>query len=299
MALVTQQSISVVFPAYNEEENIAKAVSQAIDCLEQLFPDWEIIDRLAQHHPRVTALHHREGNRGYGAALKSGIQHARKELIFFCDSDMQFHLSELLLMLTWSEQYDIVIGYREKRQDSLYRRLNAWGWKMLVRLLLGLKVRDIDCAFKLFRNGVFRAIQIDAVGAMVNTDILVQATRMGFTIKEIPVTHFPRTHGRQTGANLWVVLKAFKELFRLHHKLRNIQPVVFAVDRRQAHQGSIIAKEKRQTERRQVRLPINFPDRRRRFIRMNGTTIAFSARAESSDKMLNTIDGAIKVSDEQ
>jgi 1,2-diacylglycerol 3-alpha-glucosyltransferase len=290
MALVAQQSISVIFPAYNEEGNLLHAVEQAIHCVKPLFPDWEvivvndgsqdktgeIIDALAEQNPRLIALHH-PSNQGYGAALKTGIQQASKELIFFCDSDLQFHLSELVVPLTWIEQYDIVIGYRAKRQDPLHRRLNAMGWNTLVRLLLGLKAQDIDCAFKLFRSVVFKAIKIDAVGAMVNTDILVQATRMGFKVKEVPVTHFPRLQGKQTGADLRVVLRAFKELFWLYRKLRNIHPIVFEYERRSAHRRPAF-QERRRRERRQVMLPINFPDRRRRFIRINGVEIplAFS-----------------------
>jgi 1,2-diacylglycerol 3-alpha-glucosyltransferase len=294
MALVAQHSISIIFPAYNEEDNIAKAVGQAVQCMQLLFRDWEvivvddgsrdktgeIIDGLAEQNPRVIALHHTT-NQGYGAALKTGILQASKELIFFCDSDLQFHLSELVLPLTWIEQYDIVIGYRSKRQDPLHRRLNAFGWNTLVRLLLGLKVKDIDCAFKLFRGVVFQAIQIDAVGAMVNTDILVQAIRMGFKIKEIPVTHFPRLQGKQTGANLRVVLKAFRELFGLYRKLRNIHPIVIEYDRRRRHQRAAM-QERRRAERRQVMLPINFPDRRQRCMQLNGTLIPLSLSGSQS-----------------
>jgi glycosyltransferase involved in cell wall biosynthesis len=285
MALVAQRGISIILPAYNEEDNIAKAVEQAVHCVRALFQDWEIIvvndgsqdktgqiiDGLSEQNERVIALHH-ANNQGYGAALKTGILQACQELIFFCDSDLQFHLSELVLPLTWIEQYDIVIGYRAKRQDPWHRRLNALGWKALVRLLLRLQVRDIDCAFKLFRSAVFSAIKIDAVGAMVNTDILVQATRMGFKIKEVPVTHFPRLRGQQTGANIQVVLRAFKELFWLSRKLRNIHPMVFTYDRRQARENQAF-QDRRRSERRQVMLPINFPDRRRRSIRIAGSEI--------------------------
>ena len=279
MALYAQHTISVVFPAYNEAENIERTVQQAVHFLETVFSDWEVIvvddgsrdgmgeiaDRLARQDQRLKIVHH-PVNKGYGAALKSGIQAASKNLIFFCDSDLQFHMNELMLLLMWIEQYDVVIGYRSERRDALYRKLNAFGWKMLVRLLLGLKVKDIDCAFKLFRSEVFRAIKIDAVGAMVNTDILVQTVRLGFKIKEVPVTHFPRRYGRQTGANFRVVLKAFRELLRLYHKLKSVKPIVFRYDPRSGP-ASIALHDKRISERRRVMLPINFPDRRHRFIR--------------------------------
>jgi len=301
MALVAQHSISIIFPAYSEEDNILQAVEQAIHCVKPLFQDWEviivndgsqdktgmIIDSLAEQNPRITALHH-ASNQGYGAALKTGIQQAQKELIFFCDSDLQFHLNELLLLLTWIEQYDIVVGYRAKRSDPAHRKLNALCWTILVRLLLRLRVRDIDCAFKLFRSVVFKAIKIDAVGAMVNTDILVQATRMGFKIKEVPVTHFPRLQGKQTGANIQVIIRAFKELFGLYRKLRDIRSIVFEYDRRRQH-NAVEFQERRRAERRQVMLPINFPDRRRRSISINGAEIplAFSADVPMSSLPLN------------
>ena len=289
MTLMARHGISVIFPAYNEEGNIAKAVAQAIDCLNDLFEDWEIIvvddgsrdgtgkiiDGLAERDPRLVAVHHPR-NEGYGAALRSGIERARRELIFFADSDLQFHLAELLLLLTWIEQYDIVIGYRVKRSDPLYRRINALGWKVLVRLLLGLKVKDIDCAFKMFRSYAFRMIKIDAVGAMVNTDILVQATRLGLKIREVPVTHFPRLNGKQTGANLRVILKAFRELVRLSVKLRTVEPAFSTYDRRTERRGIEIA-DRRRRERRTVMLPINFRDRRYSVFHGNGSAVRIAA----------------------
>ena len=199
MALKSERSISIVFPAHNEQDNIREAVQQAMACAGSLFRDWEVIvvndgsqDRtgeivreMEQCDNRLIAVHHSK-NGGYGAALRSGFQAATKELLFFCDSDLQFHLSELVLLLTWIEQHDYVIGYRVNRQDPIHRRFNAGSWNRLVRTVLGLKVKDIDCAFKLFRRSMFDVIKIDAVGAMVNTEILVQAKRMGFRCREVP-----------------------------------------------------------------------------------------------------------------
>jgi glycosyltransferase involved in cell wall biosynthesis len=277
---MARQSVSVVFPAYNEEANIERAIEQAERCLESLTEDWEVIvvndgsrDRtreiltgLSAKNPRLIAIHHEGGNRGYGAALRSGIQRASKDLLFFSDSDLQFHLAELPLLLLWIEQFDAVIGYREHRNDPFHRKMNAFGWNTLVRAVLGLRVKDIDCAFKLFRTSLFQVIEMDAVGAMVNTDILVQATRMGFRIKEVPVTHFRRMAGQPTGANFRVIVKAFRELMRLYFKLRSVQPIVAAYDRRRetVHPGE--GAELRRSERRGVSLPINFADRRRRVV---------------------------------
>ena len=169
-------SLSVILPAFNEEANIQRTVESARKILPSLATEWEIIvvddgsrdgtsaisDDLAARHANVRAIHH-PSNRGYGAALKSGILVARHELIFFTDSDGQFDLHELEQLIRSSDGYDIVMGYRAKRRDPLHRLINAWGWNLLVRLVLGLRVRDIDCAFKLFQRSVFDRIQIRSV----------------------------------------------------------------------------------------------------------------------------------------
>jgi len=225
------ESISVVFPAFNEESNIKTLIDQTIQTLSELTDKWEIIvvddgssDRTSEivkeyANNNIYVIRH-PSNKGYGAALKSGIVSARNDLIFFSDSDLQFDIKELGKLLQWLNGYAIVIGYRIKRQDPFHRRLNAFGWNTLVRLMFGLKVKDINCAFKIFRRSVFEKIKIDAVGAMVNTDILSQAVKYGFRIKEVPVTHYPRLKGKQTGANIRVIFKAFKELLRLRNKLK-------------------------------------------------------------------------------
>jgi glycosyltransferase involved in cell wall biosynthesis len=228
-----QQSISIIFPAYNEEDNIRKAVEHGRRAMSKFFRDIEIIvvndgssdataniiDQMAEEASDVVAIHH-EVNRGYGAALRSGIYEASKELIFFTDSDLQFDLEEILHLQEWIHDYDIVAGYRARRADPAHRRFNAWGWNMLVRLVLGLKVKDIDCAFKLFRRDVFTNIRLETVGAMINTEILTLAQRNDMRIKEVPVSHYPRLAGEQTGANVKVIFKALRELFIMREKLK-------------------------------------------------------------------------------
>ena len=228
-------SLSVIFPAFNEEQNIRTLIELARRILPDLAETWEIIivddgsqdatgamcDELAAVHPQVHTIHH-STNRGYGAALKSGIIAAKHDLIFFTDSDGQFDLKELGQLIQWSDEYEIVAGYRKKRRDPPPRLVNALAWNVLVRIVLGVKVRDIDCAFKLFRREVFNRVQIRSVGAMVNTEVLAQAMRLGMRIHEVEVTHFPRQYGKPSGANVRVILKAFLELIRLGRHLRRV-----------------------------------------------------------------------------
>ena len=231
------KSLSVIFPAFNEEANIRAVVEDAYRTIPKLAPIFEIIvvndgskdrtgeicDRLGEELSNVRVVHHVR-NRGYGAALKSGIKLARYDLIFFTDSDRQFDLKEVATLLEQTDAYDIVAGYRARRQDPPHRLLFAWGWNILVRLVLGIRIRDIDCAFKAFNRRVFNSIQIQSVGAMVNTEIFVQASKFGMTVKEVRVSHFPRRHGKPTGSKFAVISKAFRELIKMRRMLHTITP---------------------------------------------------------------------------
>jgi glycosyltransferase involved in cell wall biosynthesis len=225
-------SISVFFPCYNEQENVARTVEQALGVLEKLNAGFEVIivddgsadrtgriaDEIAARDSRVKAVHHRT-NLGYGAALQSGFKAATKELVFYTDCDGQFDLNELPLLLPLIRQYDIVVGYRLNRRDNLIRRINGWCWTKLVCLLFGMKVRDIDCAFKLYKREIFDNIKLSSTGALISAEILARAVRRGYSLTQKGVHHYPRTAGKQTGANLRVIFRAFKELFKLRRRI--------------------------------------------------------------------------------
>ena len=241
------KSLSVIFPAFNEEANIRAVVEDAYRDIWKITPVFEVIvvndgskdrtgdicDRLAEEFSEVRVVHHAR-NRGYGAALKSGIESARYDLIFFTDADGQFDLKEVAALLEQTDAYDIVAGYRARRQDPPHRLLFAWGWNILVRLVLGIRIRDIDCAFKVFNRRVFNKVQIQSVGAMVNTEIFAQVSRFGMTVKEVPVSHFPRRYGESTGGNVAVIAKAFRELIRMRQKVDRISAVIRRVRALQA-----------------------------------------------------------------
>ncbi len=225
-------SISAILPAYNEEALIEPAVRRVAAVLRGLCDDFEVIvvddgshDRtgailaaLASTAPeelRLRVVTH-PTNRGYGAALASGFDAATKALIFFTDGDEQFDVAELAHFLpALDDTTDLVIGCRRHRADPLIRRLNAWGWKLLVNGLFGYTARDVDCAFKLFRRRVWESLTVHARGATFSAEILVKARRLGFRVKELPVHHFPRAAGSATGARPAVIARAFAELFRL------------------------------------------------------------------------------------
>ena len=226
-------SISVFFPCYNEQDNVKRVAAKAVEVLEAMGADFEVIivndgsadktgqvaDSVAQADKRVRVVHHPQ-NRGYGAALQSGIRAAQKNYIFFTDGDGQFDIGEIQLLLPFIEQSDVVCGYRLDRKDPFMRKLNGWLWTKLVCILFGMRIRDIDCAFKMFRREIFDGMKLSSTGALINAEILARATRRGCRIVEVGVHHYPRTAGKQTGANLKVILRAFKELFKLYNRIR-------------------------------------------------------------------------------
>ena len=225
-------SISVFFPCYNEQENVGRTTENALMVLDKLKADFEVIivddgssddtgriaDQIARQDNRVKVVHHKR-NLGYGAALQSGFKAATKELVFYTDGDGQFDISEMPPLLELMEQYDIVSCYRLNRRDSTIRKLNGWCWTKLVCLLFRLQIHDIDCAFKLYKREIFDNIELSSTGALIDTEILARATRKGYSIAQKGVHHNPRTAGEQSGANLGVILRAFKELLQLRRRI--------------------------------------------------------------------------------
>lgn len=231
-AVLRLPSLSGFFPAYNEQENVAGMVHRLRAMLTRVTDDYEIVivndgsvdrtaaiaDELAVADAHVRVVHH-PANRGYGGALKSGFAASRKEYVFFTDGDGQFDVEEISALLPHVPAYDVVVGYRLDRAEGGLRRLNAHAWNRLVRLLFGVPVRDVDCAFKLIHRPVLEAVHPQAEGAMISTEFLALAVREGFRVIEVGVHHYPRRHGTPTGANPLVIAQAFYELFKMYRRI--------------------------------------------------------------------------------
>ncbi|HEV2319084.1 MAG TPA: glycosyltransferase family 2 protein [Verrucomicrobiae bacterium] len=225
-------SISVFFPFHNEQENARRVYESARKVLDEMGLDYEIIlvddgskdetpqivDRIAASDPRVKVVHHPVKS-GYGAALQSGFRAATKGLVFYTDGDCQFDLNELPPLLPLMRQYDIVTCYRMNRQENARRRLNAWLWTWLMCTLFGLKIRDMNCAFKLYKRNIFDVIKMDSKGSLLNSEVLARAKRKGFTMTQVGVHHYPRAAGK-AGPKTKVIFKAFWELGKLYWRMR-------------------------------------------------------------------------------
>lgn len=224
-------SLSFFFPAYNEEGNVEAVVRDALatlptfaDAIEVLIVDDgsrdrtpQIADALADADPRVRVVHH-ERNKGYGGAVRSGLLSSRKEFIFFTDGDRQFKLADLPRLLEAIDGVDAVIGYRIKRRDPARRRFTAWVYNRLIRILFGSTIKDVDCAFKLFRREVFQRVPLAEVrsnGAFFSAEMLLTLKKHGIRLAEVPIPHYPRTVGENTGASVKITLRAIRDLLRL------------------------------------------------------------------------------------
>jgi glycosyltransferase involved in cell wall biosynthesis len=230
-------SLTIFYPCYNEEANVERVTRKAVAVAQRCAADWEVLivddgsrdrtgeiaDRLAAELPGVRAVHNRP-NRGYGGALTRGFREATKNWIFYTDGDGQFDLDELPPLLPLLETHDVVSCYRLDRQDPFVRKLNAFAWTTLVNLLFRIRLRDIDCAFKIYPRPFIAQIELHSTGALIDTEMLAKARSLGLAIAQVGVHHYPRTAGQQTGANLRVILRAFKELFRLYGRIRSERP---------------------------------------------------------------------------
>jgi glycosyltransferase involved in cell wall biosynthesis len=229
--------LSVFLPAYNEEANLKKTVENVLKGLKENVKTWELIivndgskdgtgkiaDTLAKKDKRIKAIHHNP-NQGYGPALISGLYACQYPWISFIDSDGQFDFSEIKNFLATQEKTnaDLVIGFYKKRQVSFTRKLNTKIWQIIVWLMFGLNVKDIDCGFKLISKKVLGKIEKlqSKRGAFISSEFLIKVQKAGFKIVEIGVHHYPRKQGEGTGANLDVIIQSFVDLFTLWKKLK-------------------------------------------------------------------------------
>ncbi len=227
------KSLSVFFPAFNEEKNINSTVEDAVLVLKSLPLEWEIlvindgskdgtaeeVGKLTQKYPEVRLINH-QGNKGYGRALKTGFTEAKYSWVVFADSDGQFKFAEVKKMLDKTDEADVILGYRLNRADPFQRRIFTWGWKMLAMIVLGLNVRDYSCGFKMIKKEVFEGIlPINSEEKVTQIEMLIKAKLKGYKFAEVGVHHYPRIHGVPTGANLSVVFKSFLDLMKLWKEL--------------------------------------------------------------------------------
>lgn len=232
-------SLSLVLPAHNEELNIEPVVRRALEVLPHVADEFEVIvvddgsrdgtasivRRLAGDDRRVRLIAH-PVNKGYGAALSTGFRESVGDFVMFMDSDRQFDIADLRLLSPFVGEYDIVAGFRMERNDPLHRRVFAEIFNVAVRMLFGVHLRDIDCAFKVFRGDQVRGMTLESPGALINTEMQAKLRRQGATLMQVGVRHYPRIAGEASGGNPRVILRAMGETLALWSRMQSYHPPV-------------------------------------------------------------------------
>ena len=226
------ESISAFFPVLNEEGTVAKLTEDLLGVLAANFEKHEVIivddgsrdrtgaiaDEISRKNNGCVKVIHHSISRGYGNALKAGFDAARYDLVFFTDGDYQFDMNDLNRVIPYIKDNDIVVGYRQDRKDSRHRIWLSRGYNMLIRALFGLKLKDIDSSFKLFRRSALEQITIESEGYFIDTELMVKAKKKGLRIKEIGVRHLPREFG-ESKVKMKHIFITLHEIARLRKKL--------------------------------------------------------------------------------
>jgi len=226
-------SLSVFFPAYNDGGTIASLVIAAIHAARALTPDFEVIvvndgsqdhtaqilDELARSYPQVRAVHHPQ-NRGYGGALRTGFATATRELIFYTDGDAQYDPAEMAVL--WARMapgVDLVNGYKISRSDPLHRIVIGRVYHHIVKALFGLRVRDVDCDFRLMRRSIFDRVTLEKNSGVICLEMMKKIQDAGFTIVEAPVHHYHRTYGQSQFFNFRRIFHTGVDVMKLWYRL--------------------------------------------------------------------------------
>jgi glycosyltransferase involved in cell wall biosynthesis len=238
--------LSVFFPAYNDGGTIASMVIRAIQAASRLTPDFEVIvvndgssdstaevaDELARIYPQVKVVHH-PANRGYGGALQTGFATSSKELIFYTDGDAQYDPGEMnILWARMTPDADMVNGYKISRSDPLHRIVIGRIYHHMVKTLFGLKVRDVDCDFRLVRHAVFDRVRLERTSGVICLEMMKKIQDAGFHIVEVPVHHYHRAYGRSQFFNVRRVVRTaidvmalwFALVVRQQHRVKDAAP---------------------------------------------------------------------------
>jgi len=228
--------LSYFFPAHNEEANLEGLVAEALEALPSIADIFEIIavddgsrdrtgelaDRLAAEHPDIVRVVHHMPNRGYGGALRSGFEASRYELLAFTDGDRQFKIADIARLtarMAEADHPDVVVGFRIKRADPFIRIAYARTYKLANRIFFGLRVRDVDCAAKLFRREALDGVRVESAGAFFSAELMIKIKEQGRAITEVGIPHYPRTAGSPTGARISVIWLAVKDFWLLRLRL--------------------------------------------------------------------------------
>jgi glycosyltransferase involved in cell wall biosynthesis len=260
----SRPSLTVFFPAFNDSETLPALIARAAETLKDLAQDYEIIvvdDGSTDQTPQVLEELQRQfsslrvvrhpRNLGYGAALRSGFANAKKQLIFYTDGDGQYDVGELRELFARLEAgVDVVNGYKIERADPLHRTLIGKVYQRLAKALLNLKMKDVDCDFRLIRHPVLDAVSLTFRSGAICAELMAQIERAGFRIVEVPVHHYPRRSGQSQFFRIIPVARTIFDLFRLWLRLVILRRGPVGVSARGGQDHAVKPAEAQPVERR-------------------------------------------------
>jgi glycosyltransferase involved in cell wall biosynthesis len=230
-----RDSISFVYPMYNEKDNIEEMIYRTMAVAPELTDDYEIVivddastdgcgamvDKISEQHPQVRCIHH-PVNRKLGGALKTGFAAATKSMALYTDSDLPIDMNDIKLALPYMEHADLLIGYRLVRTEGLRRRVISRAYNGLIKRVFGLKVRDVNFAFKVLRRPLLDKLELRSEGSFIDAEIILEAQRLGFRVREVGMMFYQRTAGKSSLAGTGVILKILQELVEYWNRRRQM-----------------------------------------------------------------------------
>lgn len=222
-------SVSLICPAYYDEDNIGPLVRRGIDVLRRFCSEYEVIvvedgspdgtgraaEDLAKEFPgSVRAIHHNR-NRGHGAALKSGVHSAKYPVIAMMDGDGQYDPEDLPALVEMLKDFDLVQGRRTSYPNGLPRLALSRMYNVVARISFGAPFHDLGCAIKVMKKEVAEKALPKGNGIFAQGELVLRAHRAGFRIGEATVVCYPRKGGRSNSMKLKNIIKMFAEMIRL------------------------------------------------------------------------------------
>lgn len=235
-SIMKKPSISFFCPAYFDEENLPLLIPKTVETLNKHASKFEIViiedngpdktalvaDKLAKKYKPFVRVIHNPSNMGYGGALSIGYKNANKyDYVFYTDGDNQYDTKEVIRMLPFLKDYEVVVGYRTKRALKLSRQIQTRVFNWLVRLIFGIKVKDINCAMKIISRKALNSISLTSEGGFIDAELLIKLKRKGYAIKEVEVTHYPRRFGKASGGSKKLIIKTIQEMVNFYLESRS------------------------------------------------------------------------------
>ena len=224
--------ISLFFPVYNDEKTVRIVANRALELLEEVADNYEIIivndgspdssgdiaDALAAEHEKISAIHHPQ-NRGYGAAMKTGIASSRFDIICMIDGDNEYDVFDLKKMLAVKDYYMLIIAFRYRKLYSTKRIFISFIYNSVLRLLFKSPFRDISTGIRLIHRAVLDDVVLTSNSPFIGAELSLKSMLRGFPVGEVGIQTFPRDFGTGSATSLPNIMGTIKDIWRIRKEI--------------------------------------------------------------------------------